>query len=377
MQRPRKQCIFFQEGRCRYGSKCHFSHYDESIQVSPNIPIYRSFETTSQVAGTSSSTLNRSWMTPPRPAVYQPGLTVGTPTLVEAINVLRRSANKAPLDRTNRFFEILEVAICRLEEEELEEATQGLIDSFPFEYPPEPEEEDEDEDDYEEYRSGSDDDGFGDMDLFSPLKKTTPEYEEPRFSARQTASYERNSYSLVNGLRRETFFDWDLLENVSVLNLKFGPNFSIEDSHVAGLAARPEVCQRLQRFAAGDPGTGCGGDVRNEGAFIQFVRRCSSMRVFRLEAFTTLSDATLLAIFEACPRIEMVQLTGHDKAQGRLTGSALKTLARTPAWAPRLKAMYLYDQSSKIDAGVKALSAARPTVWISTGETVGTSMSAV
>jgi hypothetical protein len=130
-------------------------------------------------------------------------------------------------------------------------------------------------------------------------------------------------------------------------------------------------------LAAGDTDTGNGGYVRDEAAFIRFARLCSSMRVFRLEAFTSLSDATLLAIFEACPHVEMVQLTGHDKSHGKVVGSALKTLAKTPSWAPNLKALYLYDQSHKLDAGVKVLSAARPTLWIFTGETLGNSMSAV
>ncbi|KAJ6497103.1 hypothetical protein C8R47DRAFT_972484, partial [Mycena vitilis] len=116
------------------------------------------------------------------------------------------------------------------------------------------------------------------------------------------------------------------------------------------------VCQRLQRFVAGDTDTGNGGGVRNEAAFIQFVRICSSVRVFRLEAFTSLSDAAVLAIFQFCPQIEMVQLTGHDKSHGKVSGTALKTLARTPAWAPHLRALYLHDQTHKLDAGVKVLS---------------------
>ncbi|KAJ7144926.1 hypothetical protein C8R43DRAFT_559887 [Mycena crocata] len=205
------------------------------------------------------------------------------------------------------------------------------------------------------------------MDLFSPLKKTTPEYPEPVFSARQTAHYERNSYSVVNDVRRESFFDWDLLDNPSVLNATFGVNFSIEDTHIAGFAARPDICRRLQRFTAGDSDTGVGGGVRNEAAFIQFVRLCASMRVFRLEAFNSLTDATLVAIFEACPRIEMVQLTGHDKSPGHVIGTALMQLARMPSWAPNLKALLLLDQHG-LDASVKALSKARPTLWIHTGE---------
>ncbi|KAJ7118919.1 hypothetical protein C8R44DRAFT_789615 [Mycena epipterygia] len=74
--------------------------------------------------------------------------------------------------------------------------------------------------------------------------------------------------------------------------------------------------------------------------------------------------------------IEMIQLTGHDKSKGKVMGSALKKLARTPTWAPNLKALHLYDQTHKLDASVKVLSAARPTLWVFTGETVGNSMSA-
>ncbi|KAJ7700892.1 hypothetical protein B0H17DRAFT_1195726 [Mycena rosella] len=95
------------------------------------------------------------------------------------------------------------------------------------------------------------------------------------------------------------------------------------------------------------------------------------MRVCRLEAFLSLSDATLLAIFEACPRIEMVQPTAYDKVKGKVVGSALRKLAKTPAWAPNLQALYLFDQSHKLDACVKVLSAARPRLWIFTGATSG------
>ncbi|KAJ6546840.1 hypothetical protein B0H19DRAFT_243261 [Mycena capillaripes] len=214
------------------------------------------------------------------------------------------------------------------------------------------------------------------MDLFSPLKKSTPEYHEPTFSAMQTANYSRNSHSLVNNVRQEKSFDWELLDNASVVNVQFGANFYIEDSHITGLSARLAVCRRLQRFAAGDTDTGNGGGVHNEAAFIQFIRICSSIRVVRLEAFTSLSDATLLAIFESCPRIEMIQLTGHDKSHGKVKVTALKTLAKTPSWAPNLKALYLNDQTHALDASVKVLSAVRPTLWILTGETLGNSMSA-
>ncbi|KAJ7494452.1 hypothetical protein B0H11DRAFT_936915 [Mycena galericulata] len=376
MFRARVPCRFFQEGRCRYGDECRFSH--SPVAAAPRLP---SFPPLHYPAGNPLAM--RSYSTTPPPArpsngtrVYESDTKDASLKLFEAINSLRTSAGQEELERTNKFFEILEVAVCRLEEEELEAATDALREAFTFDYHSRgnsPEGSDYGYGDSDD----EDDDGFGDMDFFSPLKKSTPQYREPVFSARQTAYYQRNSYSQHNNIRRETFFDWALLEdNPSAFNVQFGVNFSIEDSHIAGFSARPDICRRLQRFAAGDTNTGNGGGVHDEPAFIQFVRLCSSMRVFRLEAFTSLSDATLLAIFEACPRIEMVQLTGHDKSSGKVTGTALRKLARTPSWAPNLKALYLLDQTHTLDASVKALSAARPTVWIFTGETLGESMSA-
>ncbi|KAJ6606323.1 hypothetical protein DFH09DRAFT_1299589 [Mycena vulgaris] len=282
------------------------------------------------------------------------------------------NASSNLVEALHAFFEILRAAVCHLGEDDLESATEALRDQLPVDY-------NSDHESAHASKDGcgdSEDDDFGDLDLFSPLKKSTPEYREPTFSVRQTAHYARNSYSLENNVRRETFFDWDLLDNASVFNVQSGVNFSIEDSHIAGLSARPYLCNRLQRFAAGDTNTGNGGGVRNEAAFIQFVQLCSSMRVFRLEAFTYLSDATLSAIFEACPSIEMIQLGGHDKSTGRVKGTALKMLAKTPSWALNLRALYLYDQTNTLDASVKVLSAARPRLWIFTGETLGNSRSA-
>ncbi|KAF7359160.1 hypothetical protein MSAN_01257600 [Mycena sanguinolenta] len=341
------------------GENCHFSHSPKAPSPPPWPPINRASSVTT-LPGWSGNI--RSWEAGPDANLQ----------LVQAINSLRGEAGQGSLDKTHKFFEILR-GFCRLEEEDLDAATDTLQKSLPFagqaiDYDSQDESDDR-------YNSEEEDDDFGDMDLFSPLKKITPKYMEPTFSARQTANYPRNSYSFTNNLRQESFFDWDLLDNPSVVNVQFGVNFGIEDSHIAGFIARPVVCRRLLRFAAGDPNTGNGGGVRNEAAFIQFVRLCPNIRVFRLDAFTSLSDTTLLAIFEACPHIEMVQLTGHDKVHGSVSGTALKTLARAPHLAPNLKALYLYDQSDSHQS-LKALSKARPRLWIHTGEMLGNSMSA-
>ncbi|KAF7359159.1 hypothetical protein MSAN_01257500 [Mycena sanguinolenta] len=297
MPRGQKLCIFFQEGRCRYGENCHFLHSLEASSAPLSPPIDR----VSSVTPLPSQSGNIwSWEAD---ADLQ---------LVQAINSLRPEAGQGSLDKTHKFFEILKV-FCHLDEEDLESATDTLRLFASQEVDCDSQDDSDDRYGWEEEEIDFD----ALPKLFPPSKQITPDYVEPTFSAQQTANYPGNSYSFTNNLRQESFFDWDLLDSPSVVNVQFRVNFGIEDSHIAGFIARPAVCGRLLRFSAGDPNTGNGGGVRNEAAFVQFVRLCTNIRVFRLDAFTSLSDVTLLAIFEACPHIEMVQLSGHDKMRGR------------------------------------------------------------
>ncbi|KAK7024017.1 hypothetical protein R3P38DRAFT_2955892 [Favolaschia claudopus] len=371
--RPRL-CRFFQEGRCRFGERCHFSHSSEDSRelLFPSnmsgLTAGTSFAGTASISGILSG---------PGPMLLfgavrsNPSPVNPSSQLVEAINSLRVSAGQEVLDKSDEFFHVMNKVIC-LEEGDLEDMIEAIRDALP---------EDchtvhnsEEEMDYDD-ESEDEDEDFGIMDLFSPLKKTTPVYQEPTFSPRQTVRFARNSYSLTDNNRREIFADWDLLENPSTINVQFGPDFHIKDSHIAQFCAHPAICRRIQRFTAGDSDTGCGSGVGEE-VFVRFVKLCSTMRVFRLDSFTSLSDASLLTIFEHCPNIEMICLAGNDKVHGNVSGTALKTLASRPYLAPKLKSLSLIDQQTGVQSGVKVLSRARPMLWIYTGDTVGNSMAA-
>ncbi|KAJ7778708.1 hypothetical protein DFH07DRAFT_538273 [Mycena maculata] len=182
--RAKKQCAFFQEGRCRYGDECRFLH--SPISTTPRPPILPIFHSANPASGSSLPNTTRTFSMTPPPAprsgtrAYEPGAKDASFKLVQAINALRVSAGQEELERTNKFFEILEVAVCRLEEDEFEAATDALREVFTFDYHSK-----RDSQDGSDYgRSDSDDEDFGDMDLFSPLKKSNPEYREPTFSAR-------------------------------------------------------------------------------------------------------------------------------------------------------------------------------------------------
>lgn len=101
------------------------------------------------------------------------------------------------------------------------------------------------------------------------------------------------------------------------------------------------------------------------------------MRVLYLESFTQLSDKTLLAIAQHCPLIEKIHLSGHNRAQGKIKGLALQTLAENHALAVNLRMLQLVDQNHGMDNLILRLSKARPKLWIIEGSTAGTRMSTV
>ena len=151
-----------------------------------------------------------------------------------------------------------------------------------------------------------------------------------------------------------------------------------QSAHIEQLAIkRPSLCARLQRFSAGDSDTGHGGSVTNEAAFTKFIERCPSLKVVRLEAFTRLTDKTLLAILQTCKGIEKIHLSGNDKIPGGLKGTALQTLGDQPSLAPSLRCLELWDQPYELRKIIKVVSKARPNLWIHTGDTLGDSLADV
>ncbi|KAG5645747.1 hypothetical protein DXG03_005284 [Asterophora parasitica] len=85
----------------------------------------------------------------------------------------------------------------------------------------------------------------------------------------------------------------------------------------------------------------------------------------------------MMACCRGCPALELLQITGNDKVKGRIGGPALEELKATPALAPNLKELVLYDQNSyakNFEKALKGLSKERKTLAIKTGDSLGDGM---
>ncbi|KAJ7700891.1 hypothetical protein B0H17DRAFT_215670 [Mycena rosella] len=103
MFRNKKPCIFFQEGRCRYGTKCSFSHGVATTSAPSSALPYFNPE---PARGSSPATNNHysNWATSPPPSRardYEASAMTGggrpdaPGTLVEVLNSMRVSAGQA------------------------------------------------------------------------------------------------------------------------------------------------------------------------------------------------------------------------------------------------------------------------------------------
>ncbi|KAK7693994.1 hypothetical protein QCA50_003570 [Cerrena zonata] len=157
--------------------------------------------------------------------------------------------------------------------------------------------------------------------------------------------------------------------------IKFGSEFDIRDSRLDVIRTRPAVSSRLEQLLLGDPETGKGGQLSGEGV-LNLVNACPNLVVVWLDSTTQLTDAALQGICQACPKLESLRITGHDKSSGSIRGSSMKFLAEHPEVAPKLKQLILYDQSyynTEFQKALKKLSTTRKRLAITTGETCSSS----
>ncbi|KAG6918237.1 hypothetical protein DXG01_015830 [Tephrocybe rancida] len=188
-------------------------------------------------------------------------------------------------------------------------------------------------------------------------------YEAPVFGPTQSLAFDSR-----NGA------DWNeaLLDTPGIESIRFGGDFSVKDEHLLAIAVRPALGASLKSLSLGDADTGTGGSITNAGV-VSLVTACPHLRVLTLDAAIKINDATLLKCCEACPSLERLRITGHDRVTGAVTGTSLKKLKTSQELAPQLKELVLYDQSEN---GVEALSKARRTLAIKVGRTMGDSMRA-
>lgn len=103
---------------------------------------------------------------------------------------------------------------------------------------------------------------------------------------------------------------------------------------------------------------------------LDLVKPCPNLVVISLDATTALTDAALQGICQACPKLESLRITGHDKCHGGIRGPSLKFLAEHPEVAPNLQELMLYDQSEgRFEKAMRKLSTTRKSLAIMTGDT--------
>ncbi|KAF5387790.1 hypothetical protein D9615_000048 [Tricholomella constricta] len=193
-------------------------------------------------------------------------------------------------------------------------------------------------------------------------------YEAPTIPAVKTLSF-NGTYHNNNAI------DWDesRLDMPGIEKIHFGVYFPVKDEHLHSIASRPALAASLKEVSLGDSDTGNGFHI-TDAAVIALVSACPRLRVLRLDAVTKVTDAALIACCQTCPALELLRITGNDKVKGSIKGTALVQLKDSPNFAPNLKELALYDQSSydsKFEKALKALSRERKTLAIKTGNTVG------
>lgn len=137
------------------------------------------------------------------------------------------------------------------------------------------------------------------------------------------------------------------------------------------IAAGPKFSHQLEAIELGDSETGKGSRLRDD-AVIQLARSCPGLIHVSLAGTRFLTDTSLSAIFDSCPHIRYLSITGNDRCTGSIDGASLEALAEKPALAPALVKLRLTDQKTcdkRLDKAYKLLSSARKCLAIEVGNT--------
>lgn len=132
-----------------------------------------------------------------------------------------------------------------------------------------------------------------------------------------------------------------------------------------------DFCQSLRSFSAGDAETGKGYDL-TDAAIDRLAKACPNLVHVSLDGAVQLTDKSLLSLFENCPNLAFVQVSGNDNSPGRVKGTSLRKLKDNSAMAPKPVELKLSDQceiDERLEAAMKALSAARKDLLIQAGNT--------
>lgn len=168
-------------------------------------------------------------------------------------------------------------------------------------------------------------------------------------------------------------FDESRLDASGIEKVHFSGSFDVQDSHLDAIRSRPALAARLKALVLGDSDNGYGTYISDQ-TIMALANACPNLVYINLESVNRLTDDALIAICQACPLLESLRITGHDKSRGSIEGEGLKFLTENPTVAPNLKDLNLMDQRVN-EKVLKLLSKTRKTLAIASGESLGNGIS--
>ncbi|KAJ4182385.1 hypothetical protein NW755_010433 [Fusarium falciforme] len=137
--------------------------------------------------------------------------------------------------------------------------------------------------------------------------------------------------------------------------IKFGSEFILKSEspsfrHVDDiLALGPGVCGILWRFIFEYKDVRY--DAKNSAklttqAVVRLAKACPKLWRIELQAATEVGEDALLALFENCPALTYLELSGISLGND-ITGTSPDALRENPEWAPKLKTLILGEKDDK------------------------------
>lgn len=103
-------------------------------------------------------------------------------------------------------------------------------------------------------------------------------------------------------------------------------------------------------------------------AVVRPAKACPKLRRVELPAATEVGEDALLALFEHCPALTYLELSGSSRGSrgNGITGTSLDALRENPEWAPKLKTLILgeKDDNKEFMKAMRALGKERQAMTI-------------
>lgn len=115
-------------------------------------------------------------------------------------------------------------------------------------------------------------------------------------------------------------------------------------SHIETLLSLPSsFLSGILEFGLGDAEKGSGCNI-SDAIITRLAESCPNLVHVHLDGTRDLTDLSLLALFNNCPRLRYVQFSANDNTSGGLKGTALDALREDPKMGKDLVKLRLTDQ---------------------------------